>query len=138
MTPRHFAGGRRGTIVAATLPLALVLSLAACGGGNRQKTVAAPNPAEVSRVLALDYKKDDAGRPLQEFSVTRGLIVYLAITSDVPGALHLHGYEVEQPVVAGKKTSLVVSADYPGEFSVTFDRGNQEQQIASLDVLAAK
>ena len=138
MTPRHFGGRRRRTIVAAALPLALTLSLAGCGGGSRQKAVAAPNPAEVSRVLVLDYKKADAGRPMEKFSVPRGLIVYLAITSDLPGALHLHGYEVTQPVEAEKKTSLVVSADYPGEFSVTFDRGNQEQQIASLDVLPAK
>ena len=120
----------------AFLPLAASLLLSGCGGEGKPQADAAPNPADVSRVLSLDYKKDETGRTIEQLSVPRGMIVYLSITSDVPGALHLHGYEVTRPVTAGKKTALVVSADNPGQFSVSFDRGRKEQQIAFLNVAA--
>ena len=50
----------------------------------------------------------------------RGEKILLRITSDRPGALHLHGYDIELALVAGVPAEVLVSARTAGRFAAYF------------------
>ena len=50
--------------------------------------------------------------------VKLGANVRLQVTSDEDDVLHVHGYEVEEPLEAGHTTTVELTADQPGVFEV--------------------
>ena len=50
--------------------------------------------------------------------VKLGANVRLQVTSDVDDVLHVHGYDVEEPLDAGHTTTVELTADQPGVFEV--------------------
>jgi heme/copper-type cytochrome/quinol oxidase subunit 2 len=50
--------------------------------------------------------------------VPLGSPVRLTVTSDVADEIHVHGYELEQPVAAGGSTTFRFTADQAGLFEV--------------------
>lgn len=64
--------------------------------------------------------------------VTLGSTVRLQVTSDVDDELHVHGFDVEEPLEAGRTTTVEVTADQPGVFEV--ETHETELELLQLQV----
>lgn len=126
-------------LAAATL---LTLSACASGGDSQSATTPAtpstsgaasspsgsPSPTEEERdqvvevrVSVADGKVKPATRRVE---VERDSQVRLLITSDVDDDVHVHGYDIEATLEAGRTTTLELVADQQGVFEVeTHDGG---------------
>ena len=101
-----------GTSVAAgllSLAATALLLAAACGGGE-------PEDVEISVTI-----RDDRMSP-ETVQVTHNDMVTLKIDSDIPGAFHLHGYDIEQKVIPGEVADFEFTADATGRYRIAFHR----------------
>ena len=64
--------------------------------------------------------------------VDKGETVVLVVSSDVADELHLHGYDLSQPVAAGGTARLKVDATIPGRFELELEE--RGVQVAELTV----
>ena len=93
------------------LTAALLLAawtLAACGGGELEE-----------RAFLLTIQ----GGALQgeaEFEVRQGDSVTFEAVSDAPGALHVHGYDLELTVSPDAPTTLAFAAHATGAYAIAF------------------
>jgi heme/copper-type cytochrome/quinol oxidase subunit 2 len=56
--------------------------------------------------------------PPSRVAVPLGSPVALTVTSDVADEIHVHGYELEEPVAAGSSVTIQFTADQAGLFEV--------------------
>jgi heme/copper-type cytochrome/quinol oxidase subunit 2 len=114
----------------ALAPLAFALALTACASTEPDTSAdaaassslgssgsAAPSTAAGQRIevqVAGGQVTGDIGR----VPVPAGEEVTLAVTSDVPDELHLHGYDLTAELVPGTPTELTFAATLPGVFEV--------------------
>ena len=125
---------------------ASALALAGCGGGSSQAdattqtdtgtetaqattpaitttetattTETTTTPAPEPRTITVVVKQ---GRPqggIQRPSVEQGDKVVLVVRTDSGEAVHLHGYNIEKPVTAGKPVRIPFTANLPGRFEL--------------------
>ena len=85
----------------------LLLALVACGGGG---------PEELEIPVKLTGAKLDP----ETIKVGQGDTVTLMIGVDVPGQIHLHGYDIEKDVEPGETAELLLVADATGRFKITY------------------
>lgn len=114
----------------AVIALALVLGAGGCGGSDTASTTPATTTAMTqSTVSTGSTTADDHGERNLRVSltagtasgdtkptVTLGSTVMIHITSDTADTAHLHGYDKEIELVAGKEATLEFTADIPGRF----------------------
>ena len=86
---------------------ALIIA-AACGGE--------PQDVDVSVTIRDDRMSPDTIQVKHNDAVT------LKIDSDMPGAIHLHGYDIEREVVPGEVADFAFTADATGRFRVAFHK----------------
>ena len=91
-------------LVATTLIIA-----AACGGGE-------PEDVEASVTI-----RDESMSP-DTIQVKHNDRVTLKIVSDIPGAFHLHGYDIEREVIPGEVADFEFTADATGRYRIAFHR----------------
>jgi hypothetical protein len=126
---------------ARALPAVLLtsaLALTACGTDEQaaapvptvSATTAAPGePAETAspqpevtpddaQVVGITVAGGEVSGVEPRTVVRVGTTVRLTITSDVVDEVHVHGYELSQPVPAGQAMTLEFVADRPGVFEV--------------------
>ena len=75
------------------------------------------------------------GQPVggkRKISVKKGDTIRLKVTSDVPGAIHVHGFDLEQEAGPGKPASFTFKANIEGRFEVESHASNA--QIAEISV----
>lgn len=70
--------------------------------------------------------------PTQRVKVTRGDTVRLELTSDVDDEVHVHGYEAEEALEAGRTTTVEFVADQAGLFEIETHEGGLV--LAQLEV----
>jgi heme/copper-type cytochrome/quinol oxidase subunit 2 len=88
-----------------------------------------PNPAEPVTVSVAVRDGKVVPEP-RRVRVPLGRTVELQVTSDVDDELHVHGFDVEEPLDAGRTTTLTLHADEPGLFEVeTHESGLQLVQL---------
>ncbi|HWD06335.1 MAG TPA: hypothetical protein VG674_28230 [Amycolatopsis sp.] len=133
-TESNTARRRSPAIPAAVLAVLSSAVLAGCGGADANQPAAAPKMSDLTQHASVVYKKGETGRKVQEIQVAQGSLVYIGIDSDSDGIARLDGYNVTLKVSAGKKATLVASADYPGVFTINFDRGAEHDLVARLEV----
>jgi hypothetical protein len=78
---------------------------------------------------------DSDGAPVggvEKLTFSKGEQVRFAVRSDVSGDVHVHGYDIEKNVPAGKTVVFSFPADLEGVFDV--ESHVSEQQIAQLSV----
>ena len=97
-------------------------------GGQSEKPQPPPPPAVVVR----------DGAPVggvAEIDATSGGQVRFTVRSDEPGQVHVHGYDIERPVQAGRPLEFSFPADLEGGYEIEL-HGEQsgEFQIADLTV----
>jgi hypothetical protein len=120
-------------VLVALLAIAVVLFVVLSGGDDSdsdsdsdsettptEQATVATQPATPPEPDALQIQLRD-GAPaggVAEFEVTRGEPVRIAITSDEDAELHIHGYEIEDQLVAGQTTRVAFDADIDGKFEI--------------------
>ncbi len=75
------------------------------------------------------------GKPVggaRTISFRTGQTARINVTADAPGALHLHGYDIQRPVSPGKTTEFRFKADIEGVFE--FEEENGGEDLASVEV----
>jgi hypothetical protein len=75
---------------------------------------AAPPPTAVAITVVK-------GRPvggIKRTTVKKGTVVRYVVRTDRGEGLHLHGYDIEKPIRAGKPTVVTFTAKLPGRFEL--------------------
>jgi plastocyanin len=125
--------------------LAVALLAAACGGE------AEPGPATTTTTAGTAGAAPTAGAPAPDVTEIRvtvaggkvsprpsihkirlGQTVRLIVTVDKADEVHVHGYDREQKVAAGKPATLEFRADQPGSFEV--ETHESDLQLLQLQV----
>jgi hypothetical protein len=81
------------------------------GGSKPEK----PKPPPIPEITVRN------GAPVggvQEIEVTSGDQVRFRVSSDEEGDVHVHGYEIERPVSAGKSVTVSFPADLQGGYEI--------------------
>ncbi|NYG07723.1 plastocyanin [Phycicoccus badiiscoriae] len=119
--------------------LALAASLTACGGsggtagGTASATVSSssssgssasspssstPSSSSTGRTIAITVTGNKVSPTPTTVSLRVGESLTLTVTSDHADQLHLHGFEIEKDLVAGKPLSVTVTGAQPGVYDV--------------------
>jgi plastocyanin len=133
----------------AGLGVAVLLLLAACAsgsdstltadsatinGGSESAGIASgePNPAAPVVEINVSVRDGEVTPKPHRVDVTQGATVRLQVTSDVDDELHVHGFDVEEPLEAGRTTTVELTADQPGVFEV--ETHETELELLQLEV----
>lgn len=95
-----------------------------------------PSDCDASSV-ARSATLTDGGLAPDSFDVCKGQAVTITITVQVPGTLHLHGYDDQVPekeVVPGDVAKLAFTASRSGQFPLELHKGADEIELAILTV----
>lgn len=116
---------QRGVFVAcaAVIAVVAVALFAGEGGGS-------PAPAHAAAVVQVVHGKPDGGLKVLEYR--KGDHVDLTVNSDTADQLHVHGYDLREPLRVGATTRLGFEAALEGEFRIELERS--KQAIAVLRV----
>ena len=136
-----------------TLPLlvaALLMLLAGCASGDDGGSDAnsgGGTTTSSSAATASDQPSEDAAEVVEvtvavsdgkvtpkprRVDVPAGAQVRLQITSDVDDEVHVHGYDVEETLEAGRTTTVEFTADQTGLFEV--ETHESELELVQLEV----
>ena len=77
-----------------------------------------PKPKPSVRTVTIVIRQ---GRPqggIKTYTVKKGEKVALVVRSDAGESVHLHGYWLEKPIVAGSPTRIAFTAKTPGRFEI--------------------
>jgi hypothetical protein len=76
-------------------------------------------PAPTATVIEVSVANGQVSpSPDRRVEVARGDTVRIVITSDQPDEVHVHGYDLEEEIGAGRPTAVEFVADQPGSFEV--------------------
>ena len=129
------------------LTLAATLFVAGCGGDDPPTTTpsSTPPPSSTSAAATTPSETAFAGTeivvavkggkvdpPTHRVKVAKGAEVRLLVTSDKADELHVHGYEIEKELPAGKQVTVDFTADQTGVFEI--ETHESELQLAQLEV----
>ena len=136
---------RRTSCLLAALVLAVVTGCASgdaepgdeAGTPSPQATSATSSPSgagetETEKVVEISVAVTDGTvRPKpRRVEVDRDSQVRLLVTSDVDDELHVHGFDIEEPLEAGRTTTVELVADQSGIFEVeTHESGLELLQL---------
>ena len=96
-----------------TIAATVLVLLAGCAGGE-------PQDVEVAVTIRDDRMSPDT------IQVKHGDTVTLKVDSDIPGALHLHGYDIEQGVQPGEVADFAFTADATGRYRIAFHKSGND------------
>jgi hypothetical protein len=116
---------QRGVFAAIAAVIAIV-AIALVAGGSGGSTA----PARAASVLDVVGGKPDGGVQVLEYR--KGDHVELRVNSDTADQLHVHGYDLREPLRVGSTTHLGFEAAMEGEFRIELER--TKEQIAVLRV----
>jgi hypothetical protein len=78
-------------------------------------TTAAPTPSVKTFTIVVSQGRPQGG--IKTFTAKQGEQVALVVRSDTGESVHLHGYDLEQPLRNGR-TRIVLRAKIPGRFEI--------------------
>lgn len=133
---------RTAAVTALLGPAAVLLLLSGCAEAPQAASAPAPTSASATapataaapaaRTVRVSYRGGQVSGDTGTVAITRGEAVQIVVTSDVADEVHLHGYDEEAPLPAGRPVTLAFTADIPGEFELELhDSG---AQLATLQV----
>ena len=85
---------------------------------RRDRQRGARHPAAPVVVVNVSVQDGKVAPKPHRVDVKLGANVRLQVTSDEDDVLHVHGYDVEEPLDAGHTTTVELVADQPGVFEV--------------------
>lgn len=92
-------------------------------GGNSASTSAAPSPSDDTVEVAVQVRDGQVRPKTRRVDVPLGATVRLVVTSDVDDEIHVHGYDVEAELAAGREAVVDFVADQPGLVEVETHEG---------------
>ena len=98
--------------------------------GEPTATVPAPEPTPEFEVIRVRGGEPAGG--VKEVTVEKGETVRLEVRSDIPEAVHVHGYDLFEDVAPGGSVRFRFKADVEGVFEVELE--GTHTQIAQLSV----
>ena len=133
---------------ALALTLIVTLLVAGCGGDDDPATTATPasspatsansaptTPSETAFAgteIVVAVKNGKVSPPTHRVKVAVGTAVRLLVTSDTADEVHVHGYDIEKALPAGRQVTVDFTAGQNGIFEIeTHDSG---LQLAQLEV----
>jgi hypothetical protein len=116
---------RRGPRTIAVLLLSATLAACSSGGGS-------PSSGGAPVVVKVAIRSGKVVPPTHRVQVGVGQKVHLEVTSDQADVLHIHGVNIEKPLVAGKTRTVVFSESQSGLFEVETHESNL--QLLQLEV----
>jgi multidrug efflux pump subunit AcrA (membrane-fusion protein) len=129
---------------ALALTLAATVVLAGCSGDGAANAPSSSPPASSTTAgettptesaftgteIVVAVKNGKVVPPTHRVKVAKGTQVRLVVTSDKADQVHVHGYDIEKDLPAGKPTTLEFSADQTGLFEIeTHESGLQLVQL---------
>lgn len=115
MRPNRVTLRRPAYWLTLSFALAAVPLLAACGTTSQPD----PSPADVT-VINLPIENRSTILTREDLQVTQGETVRLTVTTDEPGELHLHGYDLTVDVAPDHPGEFVFEATTAGAFAINF------------------
>ena len=122
----------------ASLAVAGLLVLAACGSGDDSPTSAsdatvstaagapAPtSPAPPAAVLAVTVRGGAVVEGTSRQGATLNQLITIRVTSDVADEVHVHGYEKRVAVAAGATSAVTFLANIAGVFEVELEKSGK-------------
>ena len=109
------------------LSMALALLMIAAVGCASSDSEPAPQPDEESStpsgvlIIEATIRGGEVSTADERVEITLGETVRLVILSDSDDELHVHGYDLKRPLIAGKELTLEFVADIPGVFEVELE-----------------
>ena len=91
-----------------------------------------PNPAKEPVTVAVSVTDGKVTPKPHRVEVPLGSTVELQVTSDVDDEVHVHGFDVEQPLEAGRTTTVELLADEAGLYEV--ETHETELELLQLEV----
>lgn len=94
--------------------------------------------AELTFVMRIEHGQLPADRRL--IRVTQGDVIRLRFSTDTPGLLHIHGYDIERRLVPDTVTEITITARASGRFpihlhgTVALPGGHGDDDLATIEV----
>ncbi len=86
--------------------------------GSAGETSGEPTPNQKTVQITVSVRDGKVTPKPRRVSIPLGDQVRLQVTSDVDDELHVHGFDVEEPLEAGRTTTVELTADQQGVFEV--------------------
>ena len=80
------------------------------------ETTPGPRPKTRTIVIVVDQGRPRGG--IKRPELEKGEKAVLVVRADAGESVHIHGYDVEQPVTPGKPVRIPLTATIPGRFEV--------------------
>ena len=100
--------------------------------GSASETNSEPTPTQKTVQITVSVRDGKVTPKPRRVSIPLGDQVRLQVTSDVDDELHVHGFDVEEPLEAGRTTTVELTADQQGVFEV--ETHETELQLVQLAV----
>ena len=81
-------------------------------------TTSTPTPSARTRTVRITVNGTDIEPPPGRVELPVGSSLRLVVTVDRADELHVHGFDVEKPVAAGRPTSITLTGRDPGVYEV--------------------
>ena len=81
-------------------------------------TTSTPTPSARTRTVRITVTGTDIEPPPGRVELPVGSSLRLVVTVDRADQLHVHGFDVEKPVAAGRPTSITLTGRDPGVYEV--------------------
>jgi hypothetical protein len=115
---------QRGVFAAIAAAIAVVAVAVVAGGSGGSE------PTRAAAAVDVVSGRPDGGIQLLEYR--KGDHVELSVRSDTADVIHVHGYDIREPLRVDSTTKLGFAAELEGEFRIELER--TKQQLAVLRV----
>jgi plastocyanin len=100
--------------------------------GSASETSSEPTPTQKTVQITVSVRDGKVTPKPRRVTVSLGDQIRLQVTSDVDDELHVHGFDVEEPLEAGRTTTVELTADQQGVFEV--ETHETELELLQLEV----
>lgn len=115
------ASNPKAALAAAGGLVAAVALFVVLQGGKEENPSKEPRPEPQSPTIMVEGGQPAGGVADLKFSA--GDDIRFAVESDVSGELHLHGYDVSEPIQQGQRAEFDVPATIEGVFELELEQG---------------
>jgi heme/copper-type cytochrome/quinol oxidase subunit 2 len=96
------------------------------------ETSGEPTPTQKTVQITVSVQDGKVTPKPRRVAIPLGDQIRLQVTSDVDDELHVHGFDVEEPLEAGRTTTVELTADQQGVFEV--ETHETELELLQLEV----